>query len=167
MNLDHELIDAVYYNKPLQKIETLVQKGADIHTENDRCIKDATNNDRLDIIKYLIKKGADIHVENDYPLRKASFIGNISIVKYLVEKGADIHALDDHALQIANVNHYDDIVEYLIEKGSYPTQDMYLDENVQEKAILNNPSCITFILNLTDSLKKKYSAYIELTNLGL
>ena len=38
-------------------------------------------------VKLLIDKGADIHVEDDYALRWASYDGHLEVVKYLKSKG--------------------------------------------------------------------------------
>jgi len=67
----------------------------------------------LQVIKYYIEKGVDIHINNDYPLQCASRVGDLDVVKYLVEKGANIHALDDFPLQIATDFAYYDVLKVL------------------------------------------------------
>jgi ankyrin repeat protein len=47
----------------------------------------------LEIVSYLIEKGADVHVNNDSPLQWSAGKGHLEIAKYLISQGANIHAL--------------------------------------------------------------------------
>jgi len=72
------------------------------------------------MVKYLIEKGADIHADEDYALRSASKKGNLRIVKYLIKNGADINAKDDDALKNAVRNGNTKTSNYLIQSGANP-----------------------------------------------
>ena len=100
---------------PLMKFA--IEKGADIHTEEDLALKHAAWQGHLDAVRYLVENGADIHDNEDEPLRQAAEYGHLDVVKYLVEHGADIHAEDDFALRYASLHGYLDLVKYLVENG--------------------------------------------------
>ncbi len=86
-------------------IEYLVLKGADIHIDNDYCIRHAKY---LDMVEYLVLKGADIHANNDEALRTSSKKHNFEVIRYLILHGANIHANNDEALRNACMifNHF-------------------------------------------------------------
>lgn len=71
-----------------------------------------------ELVKLLLEKGADIHTEESNSLRRASKHGHIEIVKLLLENGANIHAGKDSALYVSCVNGHTDIVKLLVEKGA-------------------------------------------------
>ncbi len=100
-------------NPNLPVVKYLVERGADIHYDNEYALRWAIGNGDLDIVKYLNEQGADIHISYDYPLRWASERGHLPVVKYLVENKANIHANHDEALRIAKLNNHLDIVNYL------------------------------------------------------
>jgi len=79
-------------NNHLEIVKYVIEKGADIHAENDSALCRASYHDHLEIVKLLIEKGADIHAGHEYALRKAFRYGHLEIVKLLIEKGADIYA---------------------------------------------------------------------------
>ena len=92
--------------------------GANIHVDNDRALRLASENGHLEVVKYLVKNGADIHADDDAALRWASANGHLEVVSYLIENKADIHARDDYALRGASANGHLKVVKYLIEKGA-------------------------------------------------
>ena len=58
----------------------------------------------VDTFKYLVEKGANIHADNDCALQWSAREGNLDVVQFLVENGADIHAADDYALKLSAIN---------------------------------------------------------------
>jgi FOG: Ankyrin repeat len=86
----------------LEVVKYLIEKGVDVHANNDYPLRRASENGHLEVVKYSIEKGADVHACNDYALRRASKNGHLEVVKYLIEKKADIYAHDDHALRKAS-----------------------------------------------------------------
>ena len=92
--------------------------GTNIHVDNDRALRLASERGHLEVVKYLVEQGADIHAMNDYALRWSSLKGHLEVVKYLVENGANIHANNDHALRLASLKGYLEVVTYLVEQGA-------------------------------------------------
>ena len=64
-------------------------------------------------VKLALERGADVHADNDGALRWASKNGHKDVVELLLKNGADIHAYDDRALQLASRNGHKDVVELL------------------------------------------------------
>lgn len=114
------LLQDIILNGTIKVFILFVIKGIDIRENNDKCLRSAAKNNRLDIIEYMFKyrlsKDAQveaIHSENDYALRHASRNGHTNIVKFLLENGANKHAMDDYAIRYANKNNYKEIVSLL------------------------------------------------------
>jgi hypothetical protein len=105
-------------NGELSLIVHSLNKGVDIHAENDEALILASKYGHLEVVKYLVEKGADIHTQDDYSLRYSSKYGHLEVVKYLVEKGADIHTGHDFALRYASENGHIEVVKYLVENGA-------------------------------------------------
>ena len=80
---------------------------------NKQLIHAATNG-QLEIIKYLVEKGADIHFNNDYALRLASSYGKLDVIKYLVEQGADIYRNNNSTLRRASQSNQLEIIQYFL-----------------------------------------------------
>lgn len=71
-NLNKELIIASMLGI-FQNVKSSIEKGADIHVNNDSALSWASNNGYLDIVKYLVSKGSNIHNNNnESSLRSAS-----------------------------------------------------------------------------------------------
>jgi len=79
---------------------------------NDK-LEVAVRGSNLELVKSLINKGADIHIDDDKPLRLASRYGHLAIMKYLISKGADVAAFDSQALWWAEYNGETENVNYL------------------------------------------------------
>ncbi len=77
----------------------------------------ASEGPNLDIVRYLVDKGADIHFENETPLLRAIEYHNLSIVKYLVDCGADLKKFSDNFLERISMYGNSDIIQYLVELG--------------------------------------------------
>ena len=128
-------------NGDLKTIKSLIEKGADIHANNNYLLRYASNNGYLEIIEFLIEK--EVNIDIDYVLNLASQNGHMDIVKFLIEKGADIHANNDYILNLASKNGQLEVVKFLIEKGadinSLNDQDILLK--------LLNSKLIEYIIN--------------------
>lgn len=80
----------------LEMLKYLVEnKGADLHAEDERALRVASQNGHLDIVKYLVERGADVHAMFEGALRFAAERGHQDVVNYLLSKGADPNALDE------------------------------------------------------------------------
>jgi len=100
---------AVVYNQ-LKVIKLLLDKGADIHTDDNYALRLAAERGYLEVVKLLLRSGADVHANNDYALRYAAYNGHLDVVKLLLRNGADVHASNDLALRNA---HHLEVVDYL------------------------------------------------------
>jgi hypothetical protein len=105
-------------NGHLEVVKLLLENGADVHANNDEALRWASENGHLEVVKLLLENGADVHANNEYALRWASENGHIEIVKLLIEKGADVHADNEYALRYASYNGHLEVVKLLLEKGS-------------------------------------------------
>ena len=102
----------------IDTFEYLIEKGANIHANNDYVFRWSAENGHLDVVKYLIEKGADVHADNDCALRWSAENGHLDVVKYLIEKDANVHVDNDYALRWSAENGHLDVVKYLIENGA-------------------------------------------------
>ena len=102
----------------LERVKSLVERGADIHAKHDAALVTSARNGHFDIVKYLVESGADIHALDDAALRKSAAKGHLEIVKYLIERGADIHAQNEQALMSSATEGHLEIVKYLVESGA-------------------------------------------------
>lgn len=99
-----------------EKMQTCILDFEDPHI--DAALVSACEEGHTELVKLLLEKGADIHAEDDDSLRRASKNGHFEIVKLLLENGVNIHAGKDSALYVSCVNGHTDIVKLLVEKGA-------------------------------------------------
>ena len=88
MGSNEELLEAIK-NNDLESVKGWVEKGANLHANNDYALRRAADCGHLEIVKCLLEQGADLHAWNDYSLRFAAKNGHLEVVKYLLEQGAD------------------------------------------------------------------------------
>ena len=77
----------------MEVVKLLIEKGSNIHVDDDYALKWSAINGHLPVVKFLIKKGADIHAKNNRALIWSAGKGHLDVVKFLVEKGANNHYL--------------------------------------------------------------------------
>ena len=99
--------------------EYLIEKGANVHADDDFALGWSAENGHLDVVKYLIENGANVYAGYDYALRCSAYNGHLDVVKYLIEKGADVHANNDYALRQSAKYGYLDVVKFLVENGAH------------------------------------------------
>ena len=92
--------------------QMMIDLGANIDT-NDDALKWASSNGHLEVVKFLVEKGANVHADDNYALGWASENGHLDVVKFLVEKGADVNADNNCALRWASKNGHLDMVNYI------------------------------------------------------
>jgi hypothetical protein len=102
----------------LNVVKFLVEKGANIHYNNEHCTGTAAHYGYFDLVKYFYEKGADITAENGYIFYWAASQGHLEIVKFLLEKGIDIHINNDSALCLSAERGKLEVMKYLLEKGA-------------------------------------------------
>jgi ankyrin repeat protein len=91
----------------------MIDRGADIHFNEDESLRYAATDGHLDIVIYLLNQGADVHALNDEALRNACRWGNLDIVKTLISKGANIDAYVDECMKYARRYRHLDVIEYV------------------------------------------------------
>ena len=98
----------------------LLEKGADIHADNDYALQYSARCGYLDIVKFLIEeKGADVHANYNKAIRSSIKYNHLNVVKYIIkEGGGNIHANNDEAFILSiEYNHFD-IIKFLLESGA-------------------------------------------------
>lgn len=94
--MNKELIQAIENNNLEKTIESINQ-GANIHTTDSLYL--ACSRNHINIAKYLIQKGANIQSDNNSCLIGAVYQGHVDVVELLLENGADVHVDNDEALR--------------------------------------------------------------------
>jgi ankyrin repeat protein len=102
----------------LEMVDFLLQKGANIHANNDFALRWSAANGKLSVVTHLLDHGANIHANDDEALRRSANNGHLEVVQYLIEHGAYIHAMSDEAVRYGAWNGHLDIVKYLVNKGA-------------------------------------------------
>lgn len=83
---DTMLITPIFWGH-VNVVKFLIEKcNVKIHR---RALCVAVEENKLEIVKYLIDKGANVHIDDQFPLLSAIFYGHLDIVKFLVQRGAD------------------------------------------------------------------------------
>ena len=103
VNINYQFINASRYGY-LEVIKLLIEKGANIRTQNNQAIIEASEHGHLEIIDLLIKNGIDIRTQNNQAIVNASKGGYLEIVKLLINYGADVCALNNQAIILASEN---------------------------------------------------------------
>jgi ankyrin repeat protein len=141
---NERLIKGAQYDS-LLIVKKSLEDGADIHTSNDKPLRDSCFGDHVEVAKYLIKSGADIHVGKDTCLYHACIHGKINIVKLLLDNGVDPDARDGECIERAVFFNNIDIVKLLINYGA----DIHRNnEKLLQRAVLNSHgSLVEFLIN--------------------
>jgi len=84
------LLTAIYKNN-IQFVTLLIQKGANIHFDNEHPLKIAIIERNIDIIRLLIINGSNIHVDNEYCIGEIAQFGNLEILEIFINAGANIN----------------------------------------------------------------------------
>jgi hypothetical protein len=73
-------------------VELLLERGADVHAEDDEALRLAAKMGMKQVVELLLQHGADVHAEDDEALRLAARKGIYQVVELLLQHGADVHA---------------------------------------------------------------------------
>ena len=79
------------YKKPEETYKDIYKKFVKLSL--DKQLIEASSRGYLSLVKELLDRGADIHAENDYALRLAAEYGRLDVVKLLLDRGANIKIL--------------------------------------------------------------------------
>ena len=137
---DDEALYLAAKNGNIETVRLLLDRGADIHGWNDGALRWAALNGHTETVKILLDRGADIHAADDLALHWAAMYGNTETVKVLLDRGADIHALSDAALYWATENGYPETAKVLLAYGATITP------RIREQAErIGNPEIIALL----------------------
>lgn len=100
----------------VETVKHLVTKyGCNVHTENERHLRNASLNGYRDLVEFLIV-GADVHAFNDAALQNACYKGHSAIVKLLLEAGANAQVQDNaciqHVIKNADINSLKSLIQH-------------------------------------------------------
>ncbi len=112
-NSNYKLLKAVHEND-IQKVEKLLENGADIHFVSDEAIVKAVIYNRIEMVKLLIKNHADVNARDKILLFYASKFGYTEIVRLLLDNKADPNSKQHIIIRIARNN---EIIQLLIDAG--------------------------------------------------
>ena len=96
----------------------LLDRGADVHTQEDRPLRLAAQNDHVEMVTFLLDRGANVQVRNGMPLRLAAQRGHLETVRLLLDRGADVHAHNERPLRNARRMGHAAVVALLLERGA-------------------------------------------------
>jgi len=114
-DLNRTFIQAVLDGRNVEKIQELINRGADVHADDDYAVRIASENGYTEVVRLLLSRGADIHAKDNLALILAAHYGRFDVVKLLLENGANVHAdNDDYALKLASENGHTEVVKLLL-----------------------------------------------------
>jgi len=157
--IDYMFIDASI-NGRLEDVRTLLDRGVDIHYNDDFAFRWASCRGHLEVVRLLLDRGADIHADDDGALYSASETGHLEVVRLLLDRGADIHAVDDYALSVASYNGHLEVVRLLLNRGATINDEALLlsfyNNNINlVELLLNNGAIINRdIINILHNLQR-------------
>ncbi|QGR53608.1 ankyrin repeat-containing protein [Moumouvirus maliensis] len=144
----------------LEMIQFLIDRGANIHANNDIAVRNASLKGHLEVVKYLVSIGANVHTTENYAIRWAAREGHFEVVKYLLECGVDICAYNYYALQCIIDYGHPQIVEYISGLENYgeiynkfksePVNIKYYGKNRELKSLITYAD-LDQIINLIDN----------------
>jgi len=100
INVD-ELMIAAIKNRQLNSVKFLTEKGANIHL----ALIEAVKFNSWPVVKYLVNKGAEVSTNEDLALICAVKNGNLDMVKYLIKHGSNLHRREEIIEIITNNEH--------------------------------------------------------------
>jgi hypothetical protein len=127
---DNELLRAAAYYGKTEFIEYLINTGADVHTDDERPLKNAACNNHIDTAITLIKHGADLNKAIEYARfnNHKYTLRNLEKIKNIVENQVNEKFTEDsdpiHDMNIGHIcvikdflnTHYKGINQYKINK---------------------------------------------------
>lgn len=112
------LLKAVKYTGSASAVSFCLDRGADIHADNDSALRWAGYLNLKDVCELLLDRGANVHAMDDAALFWAASKGNTEVVRVLLEHGADVHSRQDEALRYAASAGHKDVCKLLLDSGA-------------------------------------------------
>lgn len=107
----------IHINTP-EFVALLLQKGANVHAQDDEALIRASHSDNIDLVSVLLINGANVHAQDDDALCGASRNGNISIIKILLTNGANVHVKKDTPFRFACMENHFECASFLLTNGA-------------------------------------------------
>jgi ankyrin repeat protein len=120
-SLEDQLMEAAEKGHT-ETVALLLDRGVDIHTENDQALQWAALKGHTETVALLLDRGANIHARNNKALRWAAVNGHTETVALLLDKGANIHTDKGQPLRGAALNGHTETVALLLKH--YKTKDL-------------------------------------------
>jgi ankyrin repeat protein len=99
-------------------VRVLLKAGANARIMENTCIRNAAISGSAEVVQVLIDSGVDPTVQNNEPLVEAATLGHEGVVKVLLRAGADARARNCTCLIMASARGFDSIVTLLLEAGA-------------------------------------------------
>ena len=116
-SLSYSLYDASW-NGYTPVAALLLDRGADIHSEEGHCLIASCQRGHLATATLLLDRGADVHAQEDRALRLAAQHGHLEVVRLLLDRGATVQAQDNNSLRMAAQFGHLEIAGLLLERGA-------------------------------------------------
>jgi hypothetical protein len=99
-------------------VQKLIERGLDIHYNEDLALRRAIQGKANDVASYLIEQGANVRALGDAAINDAARAGSLELLKKIVSLGGDIQANEGACLTTAVEYNRPDIVTYLLNEGA-------------------------------------------------
>lgn len=101
----------------LEMVKYLIEKGNNVHEDNDYIFVTACQEGKICIVIYLIEMGVNVNVRNSEALCYSCYMGNYDVVRLLIERGVNVNG--NHGLGFIDscMEGYLGIVRMLVEAG--------------------------------------------------
>jgi ankyrin repeat protein len=117
-----------YYSRfgALETVRLLLDHGADIHAYSDYSLRHSVQEGHYHTVMLLLNRGANIHIWNDSPLTIASELGDLEMVKLLMAQGADARTITENTLGVIINRNYITVFKLLLEYGAPISSKIFL-----------------------------------------
>ena len=78
------------FNGQIELVRLLLDRGADLHTQDDYALRWAAENGCLEVVRMLLDRGADALADGSMALRNSVANGNCDTAMLLIAYGADL-----------------------------------------------------------------------------
>ena len=116
-----ELEMALYtaaFNGRTPVVALLLDRGADIHDNEDDCVMVAAQGGYSATVTLLLDRGSDVHARDDMSLVYAAQNGHLETIRLLLDRGSLVHAQDNSSLRMAAQRGHLEIVRLLLDRGA-------------------------------------------------
>ena len=107
------------YNNNTEIVKLLLERGANVHVNNEQALIRALNGLNVPMIKLLLEYGADPNADNGLAWRYVILSNDTEAIKAFLDAGANVHWNNDWALKYASTSRMsDEVVKLLLDYGA-------------------------------------------------